>query len=172
MCECLKAGCVWARLCFCSGCVSGSPFPNTEECCAGVQACACVRVSARVRVSGIRACLCPRVCPRCCVSVSGPVCPPAPCFSLWSLCLYTCRAGGRCVCVHGCGPCTSCACISAHVDLVFLTSVRACAPFCAHLCQWMCWRVRLRGVGAPARVSVRAPPAPAPRLLWNRHIAP
>lgn len=115
---------------------------------AGVQACACVRVSAQVRVPGIRACLCPHL-PRCCGSVRGPVCPPAPCFSLWMpLCLYTC------VCVHGCGPCILCACISAHVGLVFPTSVRACAPFCAHLCPWMCWCVRLRGVGAPARVCL------------------
>ena len=91
------------------------------------------------------------VCPRCCGSVRGPVCPPAPCFSLWMpLCLYTC------VCVHSCGPCILCACISAHVGLVFPPSVRACAPFCAHLCPWMCWCVRLRGVGAPARVCLCA----------------
>ena len=140
VCECLKAGCVWDRLYFCSGWGSGSPFLNTTNAmwacgtclhlclplCGGGRTSARVFVRASVylhsRVSG---CLCE--CPQPCASL---------CVCLWvhtSLCKHL--------------PHTLCARISAHT-YVFNASVRAGTTACAYLCPRACRCVRLLRVGA------------------------
>lgn len=155
------------RVCFCSGCVSGSPFLNTTN---AVQMCGmrrhlCLRLCGGGRAS---ACVCVHacVCMCSCVSVSiaegGVLSVPQPGASLcecsvfvpvWAAALHlVCES--LLTCAYFCYEYESvchCPCPSVPVD------VPVCAPpWCGRPC--VCLRVHSACKG--------------PQFLWNRHIAP
>lgn len=155
------------RVCFCSGCVSGSPFLNTTN---AVQMCGlclhlCLRLCGGGRPS---ACVCVHacVCMCSCVSVSiaegGVLSVPQPGASLCvcSVFVPVWAAASHLVCesLLTCAyfryeyeSVCHCPCPSVPVD------VPVCAPpWCGRPC--VCLRVHSACNG--------------PQFLWNRHIAP
>lgn len=156
------------RVCFCSSCVSGSPFLKTTN---AVRMCVmclhlCLRLCGGGRTS---ACVCVHacVCMCSCVSVSiaegGVLSVPQPGASLCvcSVFVPVWAAASHLVCLSLCS-----------LVPIFAMSLRACDTARAHLCPWMCQCVLLHGVGAPACACVCTPPTRAHSFFGTDTLPP